>query len=263
MIAYRSIISARFRTLLQYRVAAIAGVGTQLFWGIIRMMVFTAFYESANGPVPMELDQVITYIWLSQATLVLLPWNLDGDIHAMIREGAVAYELLRPVDLYSLWYCRAVALRSAPMMLRFLPIYIIAFIFFDLQPPASVEHFFGWIVLTVGAVLVSSAITSLMNISMMWTIAGEGVARIMAAAVTIFAGLIIPLPLFPDWAQPVLQFMPFAAVMDTPIRMYCGDLSMSDLPWRLAHQIGWTVALVITGRYILQRGLRKLVIAGG
>ena len=45
---YLSIFSAKFRTLLQYRAAALAGCGTQLFWGVIRMMIFEGFYRSSS-----------------------------------------------------------------------------------------------------------------------------------------------------------------------------------------------------------------------
>ena len=64
---YRAVLSARFRMLLQYRARAIAGFGTQLFWGFVRIMVFDAFYGSYAGAKPMELTVVITYIWLGQA----------------------------------------------------------------------------------------------------------------------------------------------------------------------------------------------------
>ncbi len=51
--AYCAILSARFRMLLQYRAAAFAGFVTQLFWGLIRVMIFSAFYRSSNAPQPM------------------------------------------------------------------------------------------------------------------------------------------------------------------------------------------------------------------
>src|SRR6266545_1976080 len=101
MIPYLAVFSARFRMLLQYRAAAAAGFGTQLFWGLIRMMIFGGFYHSTT------LAQPITYVWLGQATLGLLLFGVDNDVRAMIRNGTVAYELLRPLDLYSLWYWRA------------------------------------------------------------------------------------------------------------------------------------------------------------
>ena len=88
MRGYRAIVSARFRTLLQYRAAAFAGMVTQLFWGLVLVMIFEAFFRSSTAPQPMELEEVATYIWLGQAFLVLLPWNVDRDIQAMIRSGA-------------------------------------------------------------------------------------------------------------------------------------------------------------------------------
>jgi len=71
--AYWSLLSARFRMLLQYRAAALAGLGTQLFWGVIRMMVFEAFYRSTDAAQPMSLPDIITYVWLTQAMLHLVP----------------------------------------------------------------------------------------------------------------------------------------------------------------------------------------------
>ena len=86
---YLSLLSARFRVLLQYRAAAIAGFGTQLFWGLIRMMIFQSFYDSSSAPQPLNRADAVTYIWLGQAMLHLLPWNLDPDIRGMVRNGTV------------------------------------------------------------------------------------------------------------------------------------------------------------------------------
>ena len=90
--AYLAILSVRCRMLLQYRAAALAGVVTQVFWGFIKVMVFVAFFASATSEPPMTLEQVLVYIWLGQALLVLLPWNVDPEIAAQIRGGGVAAE---------------------------------------------------------------------------------------------------------------------------------------------------------------------------
>ena len=95
---YRALLSARFRTMLQYRAAAVAGAGTQFFWGFIRIMILMAFYRSSSASPPMDLEDVISYIWLGQAFLALLPWTHDRDLEGLIRDGGVAYELLRPRD---------------------------------------------------------------------------------------------------------------------------------------------------------------------
>ena len=123
---YLAVLSARYRVLLQYRAAALAGAGTQLFWGFIRIMILLAFYRSSSGSHPMAFADVVTYVWLGQALLALLPWNHDLELERQIREGGVAYELLRPVDLYALWYVRTLASRVATTSLRSLPIVLVA-----------------------------------------------------------------------------------------------------------------------------------------
>ena len=77
--------------------------------------------------------------------LAMLPWNAEPEVRSIIRSGTVAYELLRPIDLYSLWYCRAVAGRTAPTLLKGIPIVLFSTLLmsliglgqWSLQLPAS------------------------------------------------------------------------------------------------------------------------------
>lgn len=73
MSGYQALVSARFRALLQYRSAAIAGFTTQIFFGLTFVMVFEAFFRSSNASQPMTLGETTTYIWLGQAFFVLMP----------------------------------------------------------------------------------------------------------------------------------------------------------------------------------------------
>ena len=263
MKSYWAILSARFRTLLQYRAAAVAGFGTQLFWGIIRVMIFGAFYRSTTSPQPMTYSEVVTYVWLGQALIRMLPWSADPDIRTMIRSGNVAYELLRPLDLYKFWYSRALANLTAPTVLRSLPMFIVAGLFLGMQPPASWASAGAWIAATLSALLLGCAISALLSISLFWTISGEGISQFVSTAVWFLSGMIIPLPLFPDWAQTILNFLPFRGLMDTPFRLYLGHIPPAQVVPALAHQFAWTVALIALGRWVLARGTRRLVVQGG
>src|SRR5512134_971599 len=104
---YIAIVSARFRALLQYRAAALGGLFTQTFFGLVRIMIMQAFYAASIVGVPMTLPNAIGYVWLGQATLLLLPWRIDEDVAAQVRTGTVVYELARPLDLYGLWFARS------------------------------------------------------------------------------------------------------------------------------------------------------------
>jgi ABC-2 type transport system permease protein len=262
---YVSLFRARFKTLTQYRAAAAAGIGTQIFWGFIKIMVLEAFYANARTPPPMDLAQVVTYTWLGQAFFMMLPFsaNPDPELRNMIRSGAVAYELARPLDLYSLWYARALAARSAPTLLRCMPIFVLAIPFLGMRLPASFPSALAWIVAMAGALLLVSAASTLITITLLWTVSGDGVARIVPSLALLGSGMIIPIPLFPDWAQTILNILPFKGMADAPFRLYSGHLPPEAIGGVLLHQLVWTAALIWTGRAMLAQGTRRLVIQGG
>ncbi len=267
---YLAIFSARFRTMLQYRAAAFAGLWTQIFFGLVMIMVYEAFYRSTDRPQPMTFPQVVSYVWLGQALLALLPWNVDAEVKAMVRSGAVAYELSKPLDLYNLWFVRAMAWRTAPTILRAVPMAILAMFALPLiglgewrlRAPTleSGMAFAGAMVCTL---LLSCALTTLTNVTLMWTVSADGTVAMLTTLVMLFSGMIIPLPLFPDWAQPALQAMPFAGLVDLPYRVYVGNLAPNSILAVIVRQLLWTAALVLFGRWLLARGLRRVVVQGG
>jgi len=81
--------------------------------------------------------------------------------------------------------------------------------------------------------------------------------------VFIFSGIMVPLPFLPAWLQRVSNLLPFRGLIDTPFRIYLGQLQGSDAMAALALQWGWLVALIIIGRSVMSRGLRSLVAQGG
>jgi ABC-2 type transport system permease protein len=258
-----AVFRARFLALLQYRMAAIAGLGTQLFWGFLRLMIFAAFYRSTTSAQPMTMAEVTTYVWLGQATLMLVIWRPDAEVDDMVRSGNVAYELLKPVDLYTLWFARSVASRAAPTLLRAIPMLVLASLFFGMGPPASPLSLLAWTLSTLGALLLSAAIGTLILISMLWTVSGRGITVLLTTGGWALSGITLPLPLFPDWAQPILDVLPFRGLMDVPFRLYMGHIPPNQAFGVLAHQLIWVLALALLGRALLLRGTRRLVVQGG
>ncbi len=272
---YLALVSARFRVLLQYRAAAVAGFGTQLFWGAIRLMILSAFYaasrQSTPQPTPMSMADVVDYVWLGQAILAVLPWNIDAEFGLKVRSGAIAYELLRPLDLYASWFATAFAFRTAPMSLRFFPLvtvsmFVLPWLGFGewaLKPPASLAYglFFG---VSFGlAMLLSTSIQILMHITILWTVSAQGIDRIIPAISMMLSGLIVPLPLYPEWLQPLLVLQPFRGLMDVPFRIYSGHIPLNLAIIEVIGQAIWLCLLVGGGRLLLSRGTRKLVVQGG
>ena len=211
----------------------------------------------------MDLKEVVSYIWLGQAMFAMLPWRIDQEIEEMVRTGRVAYELVRPLDLHSLWFTRSMANLAAPVFLRAVPMFVVAGIFFGLELPASPFSAMAWFAATIGALILGSAFATLMSVSLFWTISGEGIKRLGPVSVYALSGMIVPLPLFPDWAQGVLSLLPFAGLIDTPFRLYTGHLPPGEILHVLSHQAAWSVVIILAGRYLLGRGIHRVVVQGG
>jgi len=268
---YVAVLGARFRMLLQYRAAALAGFGTQLFWGAVRLMILGAFYASASHAAPMNFVEIAAYVWLGQALLGLLPWNVDSELQEKMTTGAVAYELLRPLDLYAFWYARTVALRVATAFLRMMPmVFVAGFVLpfvglgaWALPPPASAAGAACFAVSLIATVALAAAVTNVMHVALIWTLSGRGFNTLMTGLVIVFSGLVVPLPLFPDWLQPLMRWQPFRGLADVPFRIYSGHIDPHAAVFEIALQFVWA-ALIIGGGYALMaRAKSRIVVQGG
>ena len=129
---------------MQYRISALSGALTSIFFGLIEVIVITVFYtysnhQSAGIEAGLSLPQAVSYIWLAQ-TVYMLQGGLNADLVAKISKGDVALELCRPMPLYIHWLVRSAAGRVAPFLLRGLPVAAAGLLMpsaFRLGPPAS------------------------------------------------------------------------------------------------------------------------------
>ena len=155
------------------------------------------------------------------------------------------------------------AFQLTPTLLRSIPLLLIALLFLDMNLPVSVEAAGAWILSLIGALLLSTAVTLLISISLLWIISGDGVSQLSPAIVTFFSGMVIPLPLSPDWAQPLFYLLPFRGIIDAPSRLYMGHIPPGEV-WRvLLHQWVRLILLIAIGRWVLSKGTRRLVVLGG
>ena len=109
-------------------------------------MVYLAFYESGDANAPMTLKQVINYMWLNQMffTLIYLSYK-DKDIINLIKDGNISYELARPLNVYFMWFAKILSQRISMMLLRCIPVMVLAFVLpelYKLMLPLNFSTFY-------------------------------------------------------------------------------------------------------------------------
>ncbi|MDN4589589.1 ABC transporter permease [Xenophilus aerolatus] len=272
---YRAAFASRFLQMLQYRTAAWAGFATQCWWGGIKVMVLAAFYGGVDGAsapgAPMTLAQAVTYVWLAQGLLALLPWLGDPEVAQAVRSGSVAYDRLRPVEAYALWYVRSAGWIAARVLPRVALMAAFAGVLLPLagladwawQPPAGIAAGAAFAASAVLALLLSTSMVMLLNIAAAASLNERGINALAAPVVIVFSGNLLPLALLPDAWQALLLLQPLAGVTDIPARIWFGQLAGPQALQGLALQVLWTVALVAAGRAAMARTLRRLEVQGG
>ena len=260
---YLSAFRMRWRMELQYRGAVIGGVICQVFFGLILISLYRALY--AGKPQAMPIDAVVTYVWLQQA-FFRMQLSSDAELLDKIRTGGIAYDLCRPLGLYGYYYARILAQKLLGSLLRAAPMLVFALLLpagFRVSAPASLPAF---LVSALGLTLGLLCTCALENITMgftMRTLDPRGVQAMLNLLMMILSGNVLPLTLFPDRWQRVITLLPYAQVLDAPIRLYTGQWALSEAPRVLLVQAAWTLVLAGLGLLLWRRNQKRLIIQGG
>lgn len=264
---YLTFFKIRFINGLQYRAAAYAGIATQFAWGFMTILMFSAFYKSSPENFPMTFEKLSTYIWLQQSFLALfMAWLYDNEIFDSISKGNVAYELCRPTGLYEMWFVKSLAARVYRVVLRCAPILIVAGFLpgpYGISLPADLGSFFLFLISMVLGSLLMVSINMLIYISTFYTISPMGMQILSVSAFEIFSGVIIPIPFLPAKVQFIFNLLPFASTQNTPFLVYNGYLSGSPLYYALFLQVFWLLFFIASGKLLIKKALRRVVIQGG
>ena len=264
---YYSFFRLKFILGLQYRAAALAGVVTQFFWGFMEIMIFRAFYRADAAAFPMSFAATASYIWLQQAFLMFFAaWMMENEIISAIVSGDVAYELCRPVSIYNMWFSRSIAARLSRAVLRCFPILIVAAFLpapYGIEPPADWFCFCLFLLTLIMGLAVTVSFCMLVYVISFFTISAEGVRIVFVSSVEFFSGALIPLPFFPDKAQVIMEFLPFAAMQNVALRIYSGSMNLLQIKRAVFLQVFWLLVLIWLGKWPCSKAERRITVQGG
>lgn len=267
MRVYYAVFKLRLYYGMQYRSAALAGIATQFFWGLIITMIYEAFYTTMLVDPPMSLPQLVTYVWLQQSFLAfIMLWFRDNELFELITTGNIAYELCRPNDIYGFWYAKLLAQRLASALLRCFPILAIIFVLpppYRMMLPPNMMTLILFIITLLLGLFILVAISMLIYISAFVTMSAVGSLLMFGIVGEFLAGMVIPIPLMPEWLQNIVVMLPFHLTADFPFRVYSGHIPMEEALGGIVIQLIWLIVLITLGKFAMEKALRRVVVQGG
>ena len=265
---YLSYFKIKFLNEIQYKIAAIAGILTQFAFAGMYIMLYTAFLKEGSVS-DYTIPQMSTYIWLQQAFYSLFNlWALDNDAVEECRTGNIAMELVKPVDLYSIWHAKTLGKKIAMASLRALPIILICSMpclgQYKLMAPANVGTLIASIITLILTTFLILAYIMILYICIMKTMIPQGLKTTFALILGFGAGELIPIPFMPEAVVKILKLTPFYYMQNVTFNIYNGYISNPiEIIKIIIIQLVWIGIFTIIGRKMLNKQISKVVVQGG
>lgn len=263
MRTFWELIKRSFQKQIAYRAATIAGLFTNLFFGILRASVLIALYGQRTVVAGIDIQGAVTYTGVAQAIIGFLALFSWSELMNTVYSGAIATDLLKPMGYYRYWLAQDLGRAVAQIAIRGIPIMLGYSLLFDITYPQTIVQWLGLAIALVLAWLVSFSFRFVVNLAAFWIPNATGIARFAYIMMWFLSGFLMPLRFFPDWFVNVCRFTPFPHMVNTVVEVYIGLLSGTDLLFALLVQLIWAVILISAGRMVLRAGIHRLVILGG
>jgi ABC-2 type transport system permease protein len=261
---YAQLARRAFHRASTYRGATFAGVFTNSVFGFLRVYVLLAVLHARPGTGGFDDTDAITFTFLTQGLLAVSFAFAELDIATRIRSGDIVSDLYRPVDFQGYWLATDVGRIGFTMVFRGIPPVLVGALAFHLRLPDSPLTWCAFAVSVWLGALIAFAIRFTASLAGFWLLDARGVWQITSLVSTFLAGFMVPLTFLPDAAARVAAWLPFAGFAQLPAEVFLGKHdAVADVVSVLGRQTAWVVALLLLGRAVNRRALRKVVVQGG
>lgn len=260
---YVEVAKRAFARYLTYRAASVSGLITNSFFGVMISYVFIAAYAGRAIEAGWTQHDALTFVWLGQALLMPVYVFAWFEIALTIRSGDVVSDLSKPFDYYAFWLSQDYGRALYHTLFRGIPTVFAGWLLFDIQMPGSVDRLLAFLLSVALAVWVSFGLRFLANVSAFWLLDYRGAAMALLFVNAFFSGLLVPLVYWPDAIRDIVGWLPFAALVQTPVDVYLGHATGRELAGLLLRQLSWAIVLMGASRLMLIMAVRRVVIQGG
>jgi ABC-2 type transport system permease protein len=256
-----------FRRYATYRAATIAGVFTNIIFGIISSYVYLTLWGQRPHLGGYDVVDAVTFTWIGQAMLMpVMIWGggFQEDFTARIRSGDIAIDLYRPTGMVGWWLASDLGRATFHFAARAAPMAVPAALFFDVRFPTSPLRWVAFAVAAYLAVFVSFGLRFLVSLTSFWLLDSRGAEGVAAILGMFCSGLILPLVVFPSTLRTILLHLPWCALVQTPADVWLGRTGgLLGTCQALGFQLGWAVALLAASYAALAHANRVVVVQGG
>jgi ABC-type uncharacterized transport system permease subunit len=261
--AYRQIMKSRLKTAATYRQNVFFLLLIVIVQIFILRKVWTALYQGHTVVDGLTLHALLVYLTIANLqNWVFQDPTVSMYMYERIREGQVAFDLVRPVGFVPQMFAHLAgsSVSTAIFALCALPFVALAGV---LGAPASAHALGLYLVSFVLGYIITTLLTLMVGMIAFWTMEISGLTMLYYLVNQFFAGALVPVTVFPGPLRILAELLPFQATTYAPVAIYVGRLSGAGAFKAIAIQAVWVVLLALASRAMWERALHRVVVQGG
>ena len=230
-------------------------IATAFFW--------KALFKNAESMGGVSVDTMLTYTVISSMISVVLITNVEWRITESVQTGAIAIDLMRPVNIFGVFFAENLGSVTALFFQNLLPIFIIGSLFIKLPAPRSAYEFMLFLISLVLAFFINWYLSVIFGMFSFKVIEMSALIQVKKHLVRLLSGSMIPLWFFPNWLRSVLEILPFPYIYQLPLSIYVGHYTSESLARGLIIQILWVMALFLIETRLEKQAIKHVMVQGG
>lgn len=207
-------------------------------------------------------DFVAYYLAALVVRLLTGAWVI-WEVNYEIRQGTLAFRLLRPVHPLVHYACENLAAMPLRVLVS-LPIAVGLLLALGGERVTDDPLLLALFPVTVlGAWAITFLAMAAIGALAFWFESATALFEVWLGLFFVLAGYLVPLALFPPWVQALSGALPFRYMLAFPVEMVVGMLSRAAALRQLAIQWAFVAGLLLLARAAWRLGLRRYSAYGG
>jgi ABC-2 type transport system permease protein len=220
--------------------------------------LWTAIFESTTETLPYTLPEIVTYYVLAglihQMTVSYFEYEISDDI----RLGNLNNFLLKPFSYIQLNFMRSFGWHTiqttvgvsmyAVVIMLLKADFIVRFNAVDIAYVALYIFLSG---------ILLSVLSFLLGTISLWFIQANSIYELKDMFIFLLSGFLIPFEFLPQFLQNLFSFLPFKYCIYTPIQIYLGRATETEIFTGLGILAIWILILLIFSNVLWKKGLQQ------
>ncbi len=229
---------------------------------IVYIFVWKAIYNQTGDAGGFTIEEMITYYILVISIKSFALWGINDEIAHSIRNGNINKELLNPISYFQYYF----GINLGEMAFAFvvgLAAFVLCILFWGITLPLNLINILYVAIVVIIGIPITFCLQMIAGTIGFYSSSIWGIEILRIAIISIFSGVIAPITLFPNWFQNLANVLPFKDLIYTPVNIWLGNVSGSEIIFVIIKQVLWGFILYFIAKGFFNHAVKKVTINGG